>query len=70
MVRSFVVRALMLSGYQVLEAENGEHALEVMRGHAGEVALLLTDVIMPKMNGTELASRVRAADLGIGPGTG
>lgn len=47
-------------GYQVLEASGGEDALRVAEGHAGAIHLLLTDVVMPGMNGRELAGRLRS----------
>jgi two-component system, cell cycle sensor histidine kinase and response regulator CckA len=45
-------------GYRVLEAGDGEHALEVVDGFADPIDLLLTDVVMPRMNGSELAARL------------
>jgi len=47
-------------GFEVLEAESGEHALGIPDRHDGPIDLLLTDVIMPGMNGRELASRFEA----------
>jgi CheY-like chemotaxis protein len=47
-------------GYSVLEGADGEDALRVAKGHAGPIHLLLTDVVMPGMNGPELADRLRA----------
>ena len=41
----------------MLEAANGAEALEQLDAHAGRVHLLLTDVVMPGMNGRELAGR-------------
>lgn len=46
---------LELHGYRVLDAPNGLAALEVAAGFDGTIDLLLTDVIMPEMNGRELA---------------
>jgi len=46
------------SGYQVLTAENGAQALQVARQHAGPIHLLLTDVVMPGINGRVLAERL------------
>ena len=47
-------------GYTVLEACDGGEALEVAAAHAGPIALLVTDVVMPRMNGSELAARLCA----------
>ena len=57
-VRRLVSQMLMLTGYRVLEAANGPEALQLMEQQAGEVHLLLTDVVMPYMNGGELAERL------------
>jgi signal transduction histidine kinase/ActR/RegA family two-component response regulator len=46
------------SGYHVLEARNGIEALEVSDGYEGRIHAVLTDVVMPKMNGWELAKRL------------
>ena len=59
-VRRLTVRALAERGYNVLEAEDGESALEVAREHKGDLQLLVTDVVMPGMNGKELADRLTA----------
>ena len=57
-VRLFSARALANSGYKVLEAKSGEAALEIMaRGE--KIDLLVTDVVMPKMDGPELVGRLR-----------
>jgi PAS domain S-box-containing protein len=42
-------------GYRVLVAQNGEDAVEISRAHAGPINLLLTDVVMPRMNGKQVA---------------
>jgi CheY-like chemotaxis protein len=46
------------SGYHVLEARNGTEALEVSDSFKGRIHVVLTDVVMPKMNGWELAKRL------------
>ncbi len=58
-----VVR-LMLErlGYRVLTARNGEEALQVYQAHAGEVDLVLTDLVMPGMGGRELLRALRERD--------
>jgi PAS domain S-box-containing protein len=53
-------RVLGELGYTVLTASDGLEALEVLGRHAGDIHLLITDVIMPKMSGRELATRVIA----------
>jgi signal transduction histidine kinase len=58
-VRSIVVRLLHAQGYRVLEAEDGQAGLELARRHPGPIDLLLTDVMMPRMGGHELAERLR-----------
>ncbi|HEY3837399.1 MAG TPA: PAS domain-containing protein [Bryobacteraceae bacterium] len=59
-VRNLVSSMLRGQGYRVYEAEHGWHALEVFANHESEIQLLLTDVIMPKMSGRELAERLMA----------
>jgi two-component system, cell cycle sensor histidine kinase and response regulator CckA len=55
MVREFVRHTLENHGYRILEAENGIAALELMRKTEGSIEILLTDLMMPGMNGRELA---------------
>lgn len=55
LLREFVVRTLTDKGYRVLEAANGDDALQVSRQHDGTIHLFLTDVIMPQKNGKEAA---------------
>jgi PAS domain S-box-containing protein len=54
-MREITGRILTKNGYQVMVAPNGYDALELARGYAGHIDLLLTDVIMPRMQGSELA---------------
>jgi hypothetical protein len=57
-VRALTVNAVLACGYTVHQAVDGRQALEAIRTERLEVDLLITDVIMPGMSGTELAKRV------------
>jgi signal transduction histidine kinase/ligand-binding sensor domain-containing protein/CheY-like chemotaxis protein len=59
LVRDIAKSALSDQGYQVLEAEHGEEALVVAREHGADIAIVLTDVVMPKMGGRELVEQLR-----------
>jgi two-component system cell cycle sensor histidine kinase/response regulator CckA len=60
MVRQLATRVLQQLGYRVLEAADGMEALRVAQRHGGTIDLLLTDMVMPQMNGNVLAERLRA----------
>jgi two-component system, cell cycle sensor histidine kinase and response regulator CckA len=59
-VRELVSEYLKARGYTVLEAGDGLAALELSAKHSGAIQLLITDVVMPKLSGRELATRVSA----------
>ncbi len=54
-VRSFTVSALAALGYKVYQASNGQTALEMLKKENLSIDLIITDLIMPEMNGRELA---------------
>jgi CheY-like chemotaxis protein len=58
-VRTLVRRILEMHGYRVLEAGLGEEAITRSREFEGQIHLLLTDVVMPRMNGRELYESLR-----------
>jgi PAS domain S-box-containing protein len=60
-VRELTKQYLQIQGYTVFEAADPSVALQISNAHDGPIHLLLTDVIMPGMNGRELAQRVTAA---------
>src|SRR5216683_1213625 len=62
-VRTLARDILLGAGYRVLEAEDGETALQVAEEHQGAIHLLLTDIMMPGINGKELADRI--SDAGV-----
>lgn len=59
-VRSFVVRALQMSGHDVLDASDGGLALEIVAEEDGQFDLLVSDIKMPVMDGISLALSVGA----------
>jgi PAS domain S-box-containing protein len=59
-LRKLAKNALRKYGYKILEAENGEKALNVSETHEGPVHLLLTDVVMPRMSGTDLSEKLQS----------
>jgi signal transduction histidine kinase/CheY-like chemotaxis protein len=60
-VRDFAVQALSNRGYRVLQAVDGPGALALAERHTGSIDVLLTDVVLPGMNGRELAERFKSA---------
>ncbi len=64
-VREMIEIFLEPLGYRVLSAENGSKAIELSSSYEGEIDLLLTDVIMPKMNGQELANILMQSRSGL-----
>ena len=57
-LRNYGMRVLKRFGYNVVYAQNGEDALIVVEEHMGPIHLVVTDVVMPKMDGSELAERL------------
>jgi nitrogen-specific signal transduction histidine kinase/ActR/RegA family two-component response regulator len=57
-VRRLAAEILTAQGYKVLETAAAAEALAIADGHAGAISLLVTDVVMPQMNGRELADRL------------
>ncbi|HTA89053.1 MAG TPA: ATP-binding protein [Polyangiaceae bacterium] len=63
LVRHLAVTELSSHGYRLIVASNGEEALKAAEEHPGDIHLLITDVIMPKMGGLELARKFRKTRL-------
>ncbi len=61
-VRTFGARALRNRGYRVIEAKGGDAALDLIRDRAEKIDLLITDVVMPQMDGPALVREVREID--------
>ncbi|MBK7397994.1 MAG: response regulator [Myxococcales bacterium] len=60
-LRAIFQRMLGSAGYQVLVADSGVSALELVGTHTGPIDLVVTDVLMPKMSGVALAERLRSS---------
>jgi len=65
LVRNVVRTTLIRAGYVVLDATDGAHALEISRGYDGLIHVLLTDMIMPNMDGLELSDHIARERPGI-----
>jgi two-component system cell cycle sensor histidine kinase/response regulator CckA len=59
-IRNLLQVALRKSGYTVLAAESGREALELVRDHSGIIDLVITDIMMPEMDGPELVRELSA----------
>ena len=57
-VREMVSMALIKKGYRVMSTGDGQDALRLLRDHLDKISLVLSDVIMPRMSGVELASQI------------
>jgi two-component system, cell cycle sensor histidine kinase and response regulator CckA len=64
-VREVTRAVLEHAGYRVIESKGAEEALRVVREHRGRIGLLLSDVVMPGMNGPELALRLQNLQPGL-----
>jgi len=61
-LRTLNARGLASRGYTVLEASNGVEALEVIDRHSGKIDLVVSDVVMPEMDGPTLLKELRRRD--------
>ena len=59
MVRDLLEKILARAGFTVLLAANGEEALSAAFAHDGQIALVIADIVMPRMSGRELVERLR-----------
>jgi len=64
-LRALTRRTLTPDGFTVLEAASAEEALAVCKRHKGPIQLVLTDIVLPKMNGLELSARLESLYPGI-----
>ncbi len=64
-IRELLTKVLEDNGYQVLIATDGRAALDFMEGNGRKIDLLLTDIVMPRIGGPELADRLLAANPGL-----
>jgi two-component system, cell cycle sensor histidine kinase and response regulator CckA len=64
-VREVAREFLESGGYKVMEAKNGQEAMEIAAQHRGQIDLLVTDMVMPGMGGQELAVRLQKEHPGL-----
>jgi PAS domain S-box-containing protein len=64
-LRALLRAHLKSHGYEVIEARDGQQALQVARAVAGKIDLVLTDLVMPEMGGREMADRLRGERAGV-----
>jgi DNA-binding NtrC family response regulator len=57
-VRAIVVKILRRAKYNVIEAENGEAALQIAKAHPGKIDVVLTDMYMPGLRGPEVVQAI------------
>ena len=58
-VRELILKVLEVYGYRIIQANDGIEALEIFQKSSGEISLLITDIVMPRMNGRELAAKIK-----------
>ena len=61
-VRRVLATALDQHGYQVISARDGQEAAELYEANSAEIVAIVTDVVMPRMTGTDLARRIKMRD--------
>ncbi len=64
-VRRFASRVLQRVGFDVIEANDGVEALELVRGQGSSFAVVVSDIVMPRLNGVELLQALAASDPGL-----
>jgi two-component system cell cycle sensor histidine kinase/response regulator CckA len=64
-LRALNARGLTSRGYKVLEAGNGVEAMEILARHQGDVDLVVSDVVMPEMDGPTLFKELRSRNPGL-----
>jgi len=64
-LRRLTATVLRQAGYQALEAADGQQALDLYKVHGPSIVMVVTDVVMPRMGGIELAQRLREARPGV-----
>ena len=65
LIRNLVTLLLQQDGYTVLSAADGREGLELSRRYPGSIELVITDMMMPRMNGTDLCAHLREERPGI-----
>ena len=64
-VRRLATRILQRSGYTVIAAPDGRAAIDICRGYSGAIDLVMTDVVMPGLNGPDVVARLQRLRPGL-----
>ncbi len=64
-VRELITNILSTAGYKILEAQNGQEALEILHHHYPGVDLIISDIIMPEMSGFDLGKKIKQRYPGV-----
>lgn len=64
-VRRFASRVLLKEGYEVTEASDGAEALELVEAQGGSFAVVVSDIVMPRVNGVELLQALTVSHPGL-----
>ena len=64
-VLRYIATIVRRGGHDVLHADSGDDALAICKSHAGWIDLIISDVVMPRMNGRELAECVNLNHPGV-----
>jgi DNA-binding response OmpR family regulator len=65
-IREFIVINLERAGYEVVQAENGQQALNEYTSHDGDFDMVLLDIMMPEMDGIEVCKQLRSMSKNVG----
>lgn len=65
-IREFTVINLKRAGYEVIEAENGKEALDLYNQSIDKIDVIILDIMMPELEGTEVCKQIRTTNNHVG----